>query len=54
MAVGPKVKKKNSMLTKTGKTKLGPLSITQLQDLLKSARKKHIPKIQKAIARKSV
>lgn len=45
-----KVRKANPMLTKTGKPRLGPLNIAQLTKLLDGARKKHIPKIKKAIA----
>jgi hypothetical protein len=47
-----KLKKKSPMLTKTGKTRLGPLNVAQLTKLLESARKKHIPSIQKAIAKR--
>ena len=49
-----KDRKVSSMFTKTGKPRLGPLNIEQLTKLLDGARKKHIPKIKKAIARKSV
>lgn len=49
-----KSRKSNPMLTKTGKPRLGPLNVEQLSKLLDGARKKHIPKIKKAIARKSV
>jgi hypothetical protein len=41
--------KKSPMLTKTGKTRLGPLNLEQLNKLLDSARKKHKPTIQKRI-----
>jgi uncharacterized membrane protein len=44
-----KSKKKNPMLTKNGKQRLGPLNVEQLTKMLDGARKKHIPKIQKAI-----
>ena len=44
-----KTRKASSMLTKTGKTRLGPLNIEQLTKMLDGARKKHIPKIQKAL-----
>ena len=44
-----KTRKANSMLTKTGKTRLGPLNVAQLTKMLDGARKKHVPKIQKAI-----
>jgi hypothetical protein len=43
-------KKKSSMTTKTGKPKLGPLNIQQLNSLLENARNKHKAKIQKRIA----
>jgi len=43
---------KDPMRTKTGKPHLGPLNIAQLSKLLEGARKKHIPKIKKAIARR--
>ena len=49
MAVA-KSKKKNPMLTKNGKPRLGPLNIEQLSKMLDGARKKHIPKIKRAIA----
>ena len=49
MAVA-KSKKKNPMLTKNGKQRLGPLNIKQLTNLLDGARNKHIPKIKRAIA----
>ena len=49
-----KTRKASSMLTKTGKPRLGPLNVEQLNKLLDGARKKHKPKILKAIARKSV
>ena len=48
MAVA-KSKKKNPMLTKNGKQRLGPLNVEQLTKMLDGARKKHIPKIKKAI-----
>jgi hypothetical protein len=47
-----KTRKANSMLTKTGKTRLGPLNVSQLTKLLEGARKKHVPKIQNALARR--
>ena len=43
---------KDPMKTKTGKSRLGPLNIAQLSKMLDGARKKHIPKIKKAIARR--
>jgi hypothetical protein len=44
-----KTRKANSMLTKTGKTRLGPLNIAQLEKMLEGARKKHVPKIKNAL-----
>jgi hypothetical protein len=50
MAVS-KTKKKNPMLTKNGKPRLGPLNIKQLNDILeKTSRPKDKAKIQKRIA----
>jgi hypothetical protein len=49
MAVA-KSKKKNPMLTKNGKPRLGPLNLKQLTELLDGARKKHKPKIAKRIS----
>jgi hypothetical protein len=49
MAVA-KDKKKNPMLTKNGKQRLGPLNIEQLSKMLDGARKKHVAKIKRAIA----
>ena len=37
------------MKYKTGKPRLGPLNIKQLEDLLKNARTKHKAKIQRAL-----
>jgi hypothetical protein len=51
MAVA-KSKKKNPMLTKNGKQRLGPLNIEQLSKMLDGARKKHIAKIKRAIAKR--
>jgi hypothetical protein len=51
MAVA-KDKKKNPMLTKNGKQRLGPLNIQQLEELLTKARKKHVAKIKRAIAKR--
>ena len=46
-----KTKKKNPMLTKNGKPRLGPLNIKQLNDMLeKTSRPKDKAKIQKRIA----
>jgi hypothetical protein len=42
--------KRNPMTTKTGKARLGPLSVKQLQDLLtKTQKKKEQSKIQRRI-----
>lgn len=44
------VKKANPMQTRTGKPRLGPLNLTQLQTLLeKTAKKKEKSKIQRRI-----
>ncbi len=45
-----KIKKANSMLTRNGKTRLGPLNIAQLEKMLSGARKKHIAQINRRIA----
>ena len=45
-----KEKKVSSMLTRNGKTRLGPLNIPQLEKLLDGARKKHVAMIQRRIA----
>jgi hypothetical protein len=53
MAVS-KSKKKNPMLTKNGKPRLGPLNIAQLTKMLDETSKPKIKaKIKNAIARKS-
>ena len=52
MAVGQnqRNRKNDSMLTKTGKARLGPLNVTQLQKLLESSTKpKEKDKIQRAL-----
>ena len=47
------VKKANPRTTRTGKPRLGPLNLTQLNTLLeKTAKKKDKSKITKEIARK--
>jgi hypothetical protein len=46
---GQKSRKASPMLTKNGNTRLGPLNIAQLTKMLEGARKKHIPKIQRAL-----
>ena len=45
-----KIKTTSTMLTRNGKTRLGPLNITQLEKLLSNARKKHVAMIQRRIA----
>ena len=45
--------KRDPMKTKTGKTKLGPLNVEQLNKLLESARPKHVAQIKRAIASKT-
>lgn len=53
MAVS-KSKKKNPMLTKTGKPRLGPLNIAQLTKMLEETSKPKIKaKIRNALARKA-
>ena len=47
---GQKLRKANSMLTKNGNTRLGPLNVVQLEKLLSNARKKHVAKITRRIA----
>lgn len=47
-----KTRKANSMLTKTGKTRLGPLNVAQLEKMLEGARKKHVPKIVRALTQR--
>ncbi len=50
-----KNRKSNSMLTKTGKARLGPLNIAQLTKLLESSTKpKEKDKIQRALNKLSV
>lgn len=47
------VKKANPMFTRTGKPRLGPLNVKQLETLLeKTQQKKNKAKISKEIARK--
>ncbi len=49
-ASGKQLKMANPMLTKTGKARLGPLSLTQLKDMLdKTSRPKDKGKIQNRI-----
>ena len=49
-ASGKKLKMSNPMLTKIGKTRLGPLSLNQLKEMLeKSSRPKDKAKIQSRI-----
>ena len=47
-----KTRKSNPMLTKNGNPRLGPLNIAQLSKMLEGARKKHITKIKRAIAKR--
>jgi hypothetical protein len=47
---GQKSRTGNSMMTKNGNPRLGPLNITQLEKLLGNARKKHVMKITRRIA----
>jgi hypothetical protein len=50
-----KNRKSNSMLTKTGKARLGPLNVTQLTKLLESSTKpKEKDKIQRALNKLTV
>jgi hypothetical protein len=41
--------KRDPMKTKTGKTRLGPLNVKQLTELLKTCRPKHKMQIQRRI-----
>jgi hypothetical protein len=50
---GQKSRKANSMLTKNGNPRLGPLNVAQLEKLLTNARKKEVPKIKNALVRRS-
>lgn len=57
MATGTnqKNRKNNSLLTKTGKTRLGPLNFAQLNTLLeKSSKPKEQAKIKRMIAKRPV
>lgn len=45
--------KRDPMKTKTGKPRLGPLNVEQLNKLLESARPKNRAKIQRAIDSRS-
>ena len=49
---GQKARKANPMTTKNGNPRLGPLNVAQLEKMLEGARKKHVPKIKNAIARR--
>ena len=49
-----KVLTRDSMKTKTGKTRLGPLNVAQLTSLLDGARKKHKPAIERALAKRKL
>jgi hypothetical protein len=50
--VNQRNRKNNPMLTKTGKPRLGPLNVDQLEKMLESARKKYKPVIMKAICQR--
>lgn len=50
--VNQRNRKNNPMLTKTGKPRLGPLNVDQLEKMLESARKKYKPVILKAICQR--
>jgi len=57
MATGQnqKNRKNNSMMTKTGKTRLGPLNLNQLEALLqKSTKPKEQAKIKRAMSTRPV
>ena len=57
MAVGQnqRTRKNDSMLTKTGKTRLGPLNVTQLTKLLESSTKpKEKGKLLRALGKHKV
>lgn len=57
MAVGQnqRTRKNDSMLTKTGKTRLGPLNVTQLTKLLESSTKpKEKGKLLRALSKHKV
>jgi hypothetical protein len=43
------IKHADSFKTRTGKTRLGPLTVSKLSDMLKTARKKDLSKIQNRI-----
>jgi hypothetical protein len=47
---GQKSRAGNSMMTKNGNPRLGPLNIAQLEKMLANARKKHIMTITRRIA----
>jgi hypothetical protein len=49
---GQKSRKSDPMRTKNGNPRLGPLNVGQLEKMLESARKKHVPKIKNAIVRR--
>jgi hypothetical protein len=46
---GQKSRKADPMRTKNGNSRLGPLSVSQLEKLLTSARKRHVMKITRRI-----
>ena len=50
---GQKDRKVNTMLTKTGKPRLGPLNVAQLEKLLtNSSKPKELAKIRRALAQR--
>jgi hypothetical protein len=48
---GQKSRKADPMRTKNGNPRLGPLNVSQLEKLLSSARKRHVAKITRRIAK---
>lgn len=47
-----KVLTRDSMKTRTGKTRLGPLNVAQLTKLLESSKKKNKPAINRALEKR--
>jgi hypothetical protein len=48
---GQKARRADPMRTKNGHARLGPLNVSQLEKLLTSARKRHVMKITRRIAK---
>jgi hypothetical protein len=48
---GQKSRKSDPMRTKNGNPRLGPLNVSQLEKMLSSARKRHVMKITRRIAK---